>query len=75
MPGALGYLAAVYGVLVFAAAFGRHRHLVHLAVLGGLFVLTGSLWAPILLHAIVDFTSGTIARRAFASSDLGEEIR
>jgi len=33
-------------------------------VMAGLFVLTGSLWAPILLHAAIDLNSGYLGRRA-----------
>ena len=32
--------------------------------LGGLFVLTGSLWAPMLVHAVMDLLAGDIGRRA-----------
>jgi membrane protease YdiL (CAAX protease family) len=32
------------------------------AVMAGLFVLTGSLWAPMLLHAVMDLTSGHLGR-------------
>jgi membrane protease YdiL (CAAX protease family) len=33
-------------------------------VMAGLVVLTGSLWAPMLLHAVIDLTSGHLGRRA-----------
>jgi membrane protease YdiL (CAAX protease family) len=33
-------------------------------VMAGLYLLTGSLWAPMLLHVFVDLTSGYLARRA-----------
>ncbi len=33
-------------------------------VLGGLFALTGSLWAPMLVHAVMDLLAGYIGRRA-----------
>jgi membrane protease YdiL (CAAX protease family) len=37
-------------------------------IAGGLFVLTGSLWLPMLLHALVDVTSGHMGRRALEHS-------
>jgi len=33
-------------------------------VMAGLYLLTGSLWAPIVLHIVIDITSGMMARRA-----------
>jgi membrane protease YdiL (CAAX protease family) len=33
------------------------------AVLAGLFLLTGSLWAAIVVHTVIDLTSGYLARR------------
>ncbi len=33
-------------------------------VLGGLFVLTGSLWAPMLVHVVMDLAAGYVGRRA-----------
>lgn len=41
-------------------------------VLGALYVLTGSLWAPMLLHAVFDLNSGHLGRRAIELS-LGRE--
>ncbi len=74
------YVGTLWAVLLSSLAFGLGhsyqglRGVVRTAgvglVLAGLYVLTGSLWAPILLHAIVDITSGTIARRAFASGEI-----
>jgi membrane protease YdiL (CAAX protease family) len=50
-------------------------------VMGGIYLLTGSLWAPIVLHAILDITSGLLGRRAMEgappilepASPLGQE--
>jgi membrane protease YdiL (CAAX protease family) len=36
-------------------------------VLGGLYLATGALWAPMLLHAVVDVSSGTVAQQALAA--------
>ena len=33
-------------------------------VLGGLFALTGSLWAPMLVHVVMDLAAGYVGRRA-----------
>jgi membrane protease YdiL (CAAX protease family) len=33
-------------------------------VLGGLFALTGSLWAPMLVHVVMDLLAGYVGRRA-----------
>lgn len=35
-------------------------------VMGVLYLATGTLWAPMLLHAVLDVTSGTVARQALA---------
>lgn len=43
-------------------------------VMAGLLVLTGSLWAPMLLHAVIDLTSGRIARRALAAGIVEESV-
>jgi membrane protease YdiL (CAAX protease family) len=37
-------------------------------VMAGLLLLTGALWAPMLLHAAIDLTSGRLARRALATT-------
>jgi membrane protease YdiL (CAAX protease family) len=37
--------------------------------LAGLYLLTGSLWLPILLHALIDLVSGSIGRAAIAASE------
>jgi membrane protease YdiL (CAAX protease family) len=37
-------------------------------VMAGLLLLTGALWAPMLLHAAIDLTSGRLARRALAAT-------
>ena len=34
--------------------------------LAGLYVLTGSLWAPMVLHAFVDVNSGFVGRKAMS---------
>ena len=33
-------------------------------ILAGLYLLTGSLWAPIVLHVVIDIVSGMVGRRA-----------
>ena len=38
-------------------------------IMAGLFVLTGSLWAPMLLHVLIDLTSGFVSRRVIELSD------
>jgi membrane protease YdiL (CAAX protease family) len=39
-------------------------------IVAGLYWLTGSLWAPMLLHATADLTSGIMARTSFAGEPL-----
>lgn len=36
--------------------------------LGGVYLLTGSLWAPIVMHVVLDVVSGLLARRALHSA-------
>ena len=38
-------------------------------ITGWLFLLTGSLWAPMLLHAVMDLTSGRVGRRIVEEND------
>jgi membrane protease YdiL (CAAX protease family) len=69
-----GYLGIIPGVLISSAVFGLGhvyqgpRGVLKTGgvglILAGLYLLTGSLWAPILLHAVTDVTSGFLARRA-----------
>jgi len=37
-------------------------------ILGGLYILTGSLWAPILVHVVVDLNSGVLMQRVMKAS-------
>lgn len=41
-------------------------------VTGGLYLLTGSLWAPIVVHATIDVTSGQMLHAALAEGDAEE---
>lgn len=41
------------------------------AAMAGLFVLTGTLWAPIVVHAAIDINSGYLGRKALAASAPG----
>jgi len=65
--------AVVLSSLVFAAGHvylgpaGATRAGAVGLVTAGLYWLTGSLWAPMLLHAVLDVTSGAMARAAFRS--------
>ena len=54
-------------VFGLAHAYQGWRGIVKVSVvglaMGGVYLLTGSLWAPIVLHAVLDVTSGIIGRR------------
>jgi membrane protease YdiL (CAAX protease family) len=62
--------AAILSSFVFGLghAYQGWRGIVKTGVIGlvmaALYLLTGSLWAPIVLHIVVDITSGMIGRRA-----------
>jgi membrane protease YdiL (CAAX protease family) len=66
---AVGLAAVVFGI---GHAYQGPRGMIKTTavglVLGSLFVLAGSLWAPMLLHAVVDLTSGYMGRRAVPHS-------
>jgi membrane protease YdiL (CAAX protease family) len=69
-------LGVVPAIVLSTLAFGlAHAYMGRVAatragliglVVAGLYWLTGSLWAPMLLHATADVTSGLMAREAFA---------
>jgi membrane protease YdiL (CAAX protease family) len=72
--GALGAPAAiVLSTLIFGLSHaylgkaGAIRATLIGLVVAGLYWLTGSLWAPMLLHAMADATSGMMARRSLDS--------
>jgi len=86
---AIAVLAALsnvwMGVLISSVIFGLgHAYqgpkgiaktgLVGLAM-AGLYQLTGSLWAPMLLHAAVDVNSGYLGRRALATREPSPDVR
>lgn len=74
----IAYLNAILGiwpaVFLSSAAFGLGHSYQGLKgviktggiglVMAGLYVLAGSLWAPVLLHAAIDLNSGYLGRRA-----------
>lgn len=66
--------AAILSSFVFglAHAYQGWRGIVKTGMVGlvmaGLYLLTGSLWAPIVLHIVIDITSGMLARRAMAGA-------
>lgn len=72
-------LGVVLAVIASSIIFGLGhlyqgvRGFVKISVIGlvaaGLFVLTGSLWAPIVLHIVLDVTSGLLARRVLLASE------
>ena len=53
----IGQRNPMYSVLLLIVSFGA---------LAGLYVLTGSLWAPMVLHAFVDMNSGFVGRKAMS---------
>jgi len=76
-----GFLIAYFGAFVEAVvlssiAFGfGHMYQGKIGIvktggiglaLAGLYVLTGSLWAPMVLHVLVDVNSGFVARKALS---------
>jgi len=69
LPGSPTWLIIVIGGLFFGVAhlyqggLGIVKTGVVGLVLGGLYWLTGSLWAPMLLHAVIDLNSGWIGWR------------
>jgi membrane protease YdiL (CAAX protease family) len=74
----IAYLNAIFGiwpaVFLSSAAFGLGHSYQGLKgviktggiglVMAGLYLLAGSLWAPVLLHAVIDLNSGYLGRRA-----------
>lgn len=62
--------AAVFGLVhAYQGAGGVGKTAFVGLVTGSLFVLTGSLWAPMLLHAVIDLTSGHIGRCVVEAAD------
>lgn len=64
---AVALAAVVFGLAhAYQGARGAAGTAIAGAVAGTLVVWTGALWAPMLLHAVVDWTSGHIGRHALA---------
>ncbi|MFQ5510674.1 MAG: CPBP family intramembrane glutamic endopeptidase [Candidatus Krumholzibacteriia bacterium] len=62
---AVGLTAVAFGIAhVYQGTQGMIKTAGVGVVMGVLFVLTGSLWASMLLHVVVDLTSGHMSRRA-----------
>ncbi len=65
--------AAIISSFVFGLghAYQGWRGIVKTGVIGlvfaGIYLLTGSLWAPIVVHVLLDITSGMLGRRAIES--------
>lgn len=70
-------LAVAVSSLGFGAAhlYAGPRYAIQAGVVGllaaGLYVYTGALWAPILLHAAIDVNAGYFARRVFTRPPAG----
>ena len=74
------WVAVLGSSLVFAACHlyqgwsGAIRVFVLGTVMAGLYLLTGSLWVPILLHAVVDLAMGRLAFIVFDESEPDEAL-
>jgi len=73
------WLAAVVSTIAFglAHAYQGKSQLPQLTLVGGvfavLFLLSGSLWLPIILHAAVDILQGRVAHTALMRADNGSD--